>query len=135
MIFGINTTSDISKLLYVISRAVRQVEQWDNFEISRVVFIPNITANHVIREIKNLYHVTKFSPYFLFTLYCFYTKISSFMPVLTIGIVPDFFYLLTFYSEKFLTWVWRLPFAVNVNLNLSFICLYFYPQKVCNFHM
>ena len=26
MIFGINTTSDVSKLLYVISRAVRQVK-------------------------------------------------------------------------------------------------------------
>ena len=39
MIFGINTTSDISKLLYVISRAVRRVK----FEISRVVFMPNIT--------------------------------------------------------------------------------------------
>ena len=26
MIFGINTTNDISKLLYVISRAVRQVK-------------------------------------------------------------------------------------------------------------
>ena len=26
---------------------------------------------------------------------------------------------LVFYSEKFSTWVWRLPFAVNVNLNLS----------------
>ena len=67
----------------------------------------------------NLYHLTKFSPYFSFTLYCFYTKISSFMPVLTIGIVRDCFYLLIFYSEKFSTWVWRLPFAVNVNLNLS----------------
>ena len=67
----------------------------------------------------NLYHVTKFSPYFPFTLYCFYTKISSFMPVLTIGIVRDCFYLLIFYSEKFSTWVWRLPFAVKVNLNLS----------------
>ena len=41
------------------------------------------------------------------------------MPVLTIGIVRDCFYLLIFYSEKFSTWVWRLPFAVNVNLNLS----------------
>ena len=51
----------------------------------------------------NLYHVTKFSPYFPFTLYCFYTKISSFMPVLTIGIVRDCFYLLIFYSEKFST--------------------------------
>ena len=63
----------------------------------------------------NLYHVTKFSPYFSFTLHCFYTKISSFMPVLTIGIVPDCFYLLIFYSEKF----WRLPFAVNVNLSVT----------------
>ena len=35
----------------------------------------------------NLYYVTKFSPYFPFTLYCFYTKISSFMPVLSIEIV------------------------------------------------
>ena len=67
----------------------------------------------------NLCHVTEFSPYFPFTLYCFYTKISSFMPVLTIGIVRDCFYLLIFYSAKFSTWVWRLPFAVNVNLNLS----------------
>ena len=39
------------------------------------------------------------------------------MPVLTIGIVRDCFYLLIFYSEKFSTWVWRLPFAVIVNLS------------------
>ena len=32
----------------------------------------------------NLYHVTKFSPYFPFTLYYLYTKRSSFIPVLTI---------------------------------------------------
>ena len=44
---------------------------------------------------------------------------SSFIPVLTIGIVLDSFYLLVFYSEKFSAWVWILPFAVNVNLNLS----------------
>ena len=41
------------------------------------------------------------------------------MPVLTIGIVRDCFYLHIFYSEKFSTLVCRLPFAVNVNLNLS----------------
>ena len=41
------------------------------------------------------------------------------MPVFTIGIVRDWFYLLIFYCEKFSTWVWRLPFAVNVNCNLS----------------
>ena len=56
--------------------------------------------------------------FFPFTLYCLCTKISSFMPVLTIGIVRHCFYLLNFYSEKFSTWVWRLPFAVKVNLNL-----------------
>ena len=67
----------------------------------------------------NLYHVTKFPPYFPFTLYCFCTKISSFMLVLTIGIVRNCFYLLIFYSEKFWAWVWRLPFAVNENLSLS----------------
>ena len=58
----------------------------------------------------NLYHVTKFSPYFPFTLYCFYTKISSFMPALTIGIVPDCFYMLIFCSEKF-----------SMNLSLTLI--------------
>ena len=47
---------------------------------------------------------------------------SSFIPVLTIGIVLDSFYLLVFYSEKFSAWVWILPFAVNVNLNLSIMC-------------
>ena len=42
------------------------------------------------------------------------------MPVLTIGIVQDCFYLLNiFYSKKFSTWVWRSPFLVNENRNLS----------------
>ena len=41
------------------------------------------------------------------------------MSVLTIGIVRDCFYLLIFYSAKFSAQVWRLPFAVNVDLNLS----------------
>ena len=52
MIFGINTTSDISKLLYVISRAVRRVKfetilkhrKWYLCQISR--------TNHAIRELK-----------------------------------------------------------------------------------
>ena len=41
------------------------------------------------------------------------------MLVLSTRIVLDFFYLLIFYSEKFSTDVCRLPYAVNVNLNLS----------------
>ena len=57
----------------------------------------------------NLYHVTKFSPYFSFTVYCFYTKISSFMPVFSTRIVLDCFYLLIFYFEKFSTEVCRMP--------------------------
>ena len=52
----------------------------------------------------------------LFSVHCFYTKLSSPMPVLTTGIVEDCFYLLILYSEKFSSWVWRLPFAVNLNL-------------------
>ena len=39
--------------------------------------------------------------------------------VLYIRIVLDSFYLLNFCSEKFSTWIWLLPFGVNVNLNLS----------------
>ena len=60
------------------------------------------------RQDVNLYHVTKFS-------------IIFFTPVLTIGIVRGCFYLLIFYSKDFSTWVWRLLFAVNVNINLSLI--------------
>ena len=43
------------------------------------------------------------------------------MLVLSTRIVLDCFYLLIFYSEKFSTDVRRLPYAVNVNLNLSII--------------
>ena len=48
----------------------------------------------------NLYHVTKFSPYFPLTLHCFYTRIGSFMPVLSIRIVLNCFYLHTAISRK-----------------------------------
>ena len=53
------------------------------------------------------------------------------MPVLTTGIVRDCFYLFIFYSEKFSTRVWRLPFAVNVNLNLS-ILLFLTRDFLCH---
>ena len=43
------------------------------------------------------------------------------MPVLSTRIVLDCFYLLIFYSEKFSTDVCRLPYTVNVNLNLSIV--------------
>ena len=55
----------------------------------------------------------------MFTVYYFYSKISTSRAVLSIRIVLGSFSLLTFYSEKFSTWNWRLPFAVNVTLNLS----------------
>ena len=41
------------------------------------------------------------------------------MLVLSEGIVLGCFYLLIFYFDKFSTDVCRLPYAVNVNLNLS----------------
>ena len=44
MIFGINTTRDISKL----SQISRAVITYNNFKISVVVFMPNITINHAI---------------------------------------------------------------------------------------
>ena len=43
------------------------------------------------------------------------------MPVLSIRIVLDCFYLLIFYFEKFSTHVCRSPYAANVNLNLSIV--------------
>ena len=56
MIFGINTTSDISKLLYIISRAVRRVKfetilkyhEWYLSKISR--------TNHAITYTKSFEH-------------------------------------------------------------------------------
>ena len=69
-------------------------------EILRFTFTPNGRRECVPRD--------QVSPYFPFTLYCFFSKISSFVPVLTIGVVRDCFYLLIFYSEKFSTWVWLL---------------------------
>ena len=71
-----------------------------------------------IREIKNhFYGKREFVPrdevFPLIVVYCllnncrsndyFYTKISSFTPVLSMRIVLDSFYLLIFYSEKFST--------------------------------
>ena len=58
-------------------------------------FINELTQIKRLRQTAdvNLYHVTKFPPYFPLTLYCFYTKISGFMPVLTIGIGTVFIFL------------------------------------------
>ena len=49
MIFGINTTCDISKLSQIT---------YNNFEISLVVFMPNITTNYAITHtnIKQLFY-------------------------------------------------------------------------------
>ena len=60
---------------------------------------------------------------FPFTLYCFYTKISSFFfASFNYRNRSDCFYLLiSVYCEKFSTWIWRFPFAVNVILNLTII--------------
>ena len=55
----------------------------------------------------------------LLPVYYFYSKISSFTPVLSIRIVLDSCYLLFFYSEEYPTWLWRLSCVVNVTLNPS----------------
>ena len=68
MIFGINTAHDISKLPQ-ISLAYRLVKlHITNFEISLVVFMPNITTNHAITY-TNDFIVRTFTEYtsFLFT--------------------------------------------------------------------
>ena len=54
------------------------------------------------------------------------------MPVLSIRIVLDSFYLLIFYSEKFSTWIWRFLFAVNLNLNLSIKPVELYTSGTVN---
>ena len=42
---------------------------------------------------------------------------------LSLRIVFCCFHVLIFYCERFLAWIWRLPFAVYVKLELSIICL------------
>ena len=49
----------------------------------RFTFTPNGKREFVPRD--------QVFPYFSFTVYCFYTKISSFMPVLSTRIVLDLF--------------------------------------------
>ena len=44
LVFGINTTHDISKLSQISLAEIK----YNNFEISLVVFMPNITRNHAI---------------------------------------------------------------------------------------
>ena len=51
------------------------------------------------------------------------------MLVLSQRIVLDCFYILIFYSEKFSTDVCRLPYAVNVNHNLSCVKIKDIRQK------
>ena len=54
------------------------------------------------------------------------TKLPDcFTLVLTIRILLSCFYLLISYFGKFSTWIWRLLFAVNVALNLSYVVRFF----------
>ena len=49
MIFGIKTTSDISKLSQIsLAKRLVKFRQYNNFEISLMVFMPNVTTNHAI---------------------------------------------------------------------------------------
>ena len=68
--------------------------QMKNCSLERFTFTPNGRREFVRDQV---------SPYFSFTVYCFYTKISSFMPVLSTRIVLGSFCLVIFYSEKFST--------------------------------
>ena len=48
MIFGINTTCDISKIVSNFTHLTAHEITYNNFEISQVVFMPNITTNQAI---------------------------------------------------------------------------------------
>ena len=81
--------------LHFVGRFIKERGSMLLIERLRFTFTPNGKREFVPRD--------QVFPYFPFTIYCFYTRISSFMPVLTIGIVRGCFYLLIFYSEKFST--------------------------------
>ena len=48
MIFGANTTHDISKIVSNFTRLTAREIRYNNFEISLVVFMPNIITDHAI---------------------------------------------------------------------------------------
>ena len=48
MIFGINTTRDIIKIVSNFTRLTVRDITYNNFEISLVLFIPNVATNHAI---------------------------------------------------------------------------------------
>ena len=48
MIFGINTTRDIFKIVSNFTHLIAHEITYNNFETSLVVFMPNITTNHAI---------------------------------------------------------------------------------------
>ena len=53
MIFGINTTRDILKIVSNFTRLPACEITYNNFEISLVVFMPNTTTNHAITYTNN----------------------------------------------------------------------------------
>ena len=69
MIFGINTTSDISKLLYLISRAVRRVK----FE-TILKFHRGIDANYQVQIMLLFVYTTTHERFVIFT--CGYFKLT-----------------------------------------------------------
>ena len=70
----------------------------------------------------NLSHMTKFSPYLSFPSSLRLHKFCSFRQVLSIRIVLDSFFLLTFHFENFLTWIWLLPFAICLKRDSKYLC-------------
>ena len=106
-----STLQQLVTMLGVVGQqcCVRLHEALKRLERLRFTFTANV----------NLYHVTKFSPNRSLLFIISTNKISSFTPVLYVTIVLNSFYLLIFYSEKFSTWIWRFPFSINLNVNLS----------------
>ena len=138
VIFGINTTSDMSKLLYVISRAVRRVifetilkyHKWYLCQISR--------TNHAI--ICLYYYVQK-----VYNFTCRYFKLSwnttalsqsncrnfwcgSIIGLNTANDISKLLYVKFETILKYHEWYWY--WCQIAPTNHAFICLYYYSQKV-----
>ena len=80
--------------------------------------------NHVYDKRRTL---ICFSLYFSFSVRYFYANITSFTQFLSTKIVPSCFHLLISYFDKFPTWIWLKPFALNLILNISYVTVYFMP--------
>ena len=140
MIFGITTTSDILKLLYVISRALSRVifetiwkyHVWYLCQISCTNYAI-ICLHYCVQKVCN-FHIKVFqikNTIALSQSNCRNFSCSSIIGLNTTSDISKLSQKLRITISKYHSWY----LCQISHTNHAIICLYYYPQKVCNFYM